>query len=102
MVGQKHSGQEERLLQRHGKARAPGSLSEEIRPLNSKSTGGRSGKRLDGMEISQSIRKMAGKGSPRGERMLQCPDGGALGHTFLLRKVEERRDPKETKKGTLT
>ena len=54
------------------------------------------------MEISQSIRKMAGKGSPRGERMLQCPEGGALGHTFLLRKVEERRDPKETKKGTLT
>ena len=50
-------------------------VSEEIRPLNSKSTGGRSGKRLDGMEISQSIRKMARKGSPRGERMLQCPEG---------------------------
>ena len=49
-------------------------VSEEIRPLNSESTGGRSGKRLDGMEISQSIRKMTGNGSPRGERMLQGPE----------------------------
>ena len=75
LVGKKHSGQEERLLQRHGEARSPGSREWRDPPLNSESTGGRSRRRLVGMEIGKSIRKMAGNGSPGGERMLQGPEG---------------------------
>ena len=99
LVGQKHSGQEERLLQRHGKARALGSCEWRDLPTEQREHRWEVWKEA-GWDGNKPVHQEDDwKWKPQRREDAPGSRGGAVGHTFLLRKVEERRDPKETKEG---